>query len=75
MPSAFAEVSGIDGSPLYRAEWYREPGEDFWGFLSTASPGSGLMACRTIANFYVTVPVVLADDVEPKTESEYPASR
>jgi protein TonB len=43
-----------DGSPLYRAEWYREPGEEFFGFLSAASPGWGLIACRTIPNYYVT---------------------
>jgi protein TonB len=43
-----------DGSPLYRAQWYREPGPEFRGFLSAASPGYGLIACRTIPNFYVT---------------------
>ena len=48
-----------DGSPLYAARWYHEPGPEFWGFLSTASPGWGMIACRTIPNFYVTdcVPV------------------
>ena len=48
-----------DGSPLYRARWYHEPGQEFWGFLSSASPGWGVIACRTIPNFYVTdcVPV------------------
>ena len=48
-----------DGSPLYRAQWYHEPGKEFDGFLSAASPGWGMIACRTIPNFYVTdcVPV------------------
>jgi protein TonB len=50
-----------DGSPLYAAKWYREPGQEFWGYLSAASPGSGLMACRTIANFYVADCVALGD--------------
>jgi protein TonB len=55
-PSSDSERVGTapDGSPLYRAEWYREPGEEFWGFLSAASPGWGLIACRTIPNYYVT---------------------
>ena len=49
-----------DGTPLYRAEWYlHQPGKEFDGYLSAASPGWGLIACRTIPNFYVTdcVPV------------------
>lgn len=50
-----------DGSPLYRAEWYREPGAEFFGFFSAASPGWGLMACRTIANFYVADCVPLGE--------------
>lgn len=50
-----------DGSPLYRAEWYRRPGEEFWGFLATASPGWGVVACRTIPNFYVTDCVPLGE--------------
>jgi protein TonB len=55
-PSGDSERVGTapDGSPLYRAQWYREPGEEFWGFLSAASPGWGLIACRTIPNYYVT---------------------
>jgi protein TonB len=48
-----------DGSPLYAARWYREPGPEFRGFLSAASPGYGLMACRTIADFYVADCVAL----------------
>jgi protein TonB len=50
-----------DGSPLYAARWYREPGKEFFGFLSTASPGWGLVACRTIPNFYVTDCVPLGE--------------
>lgn len=50
-----------DGSPLYAARWYREPGQEFFGFFTAASPGSGLMACRTIADFYVTDCVPLGD--------------
>lgn len=50
-----------DGSPLYGAKWYREPGAEFRGFLSAASPGWGLMACRTIPNFYVTDCVALGE--------------
>ena len=50
-----------DGSPLYASQWYREPGAEFFGFFSTASPGRGLMACRTIANFYVTDCVPLGE--------------
>lgn len=50
-----------DGSPLYAAQWYRRPGKEFDGFLSEASPGYGLMACRTIADFYVTDCVALSE--------------
>lgn len=50
-----------NGEPLYAARWYREPGAEFFGFLSTASEGSGLMACRTVPNFYVTDCVPLGD--------------
>jgi protein TonB len=50
-----------DGSPLYAAQWYRQPGAEFDGFLSAASPGYGLMACRTIPNFYVTDCVPLSE--------------
>lgn len=48
-----------NGEPLYAAQWYREPGDEFHGYLSTASPGWGLIACRTIPNFYVTDCVAL----------------
>jgi protein TonB len=50
-----------NGEPLYAAKWYREPGAEFRGFLSTASPGYGLMACRTIPDFYVTDCVPLSE--------------
>jgi len=50
-----------DGEPLYAAKWYREPGREFWGYLSAASAGSGLMACRTVADFYVADCVPLGD--------------
>jgi protein TonB len=50
-----------NGEPLYAARWYREPGEEIRGYLSTASPGWGLIACRTIPNFYVTDCVALGE--------------
>lgn len=50
-----------DGTPLYAAKWYREPGAEFRGYLSAASPGYGLMACRTIPDFYVTDCVPLGE--------------
>jgi len=50
-----------NGEPLYAAQWYREPGEEFRGYLSTASAGWGLMACRTVPNFYVTDCVPLGE--------------
>jgi periplasmic protein TonB len=50
-----------NGEPLYAARWYREPGHEIDGYLSTASPGWGLIACRTIPNFYVTDCVALGE--------------
>ena len=50
-----------NGEPLYAARWYREPGEEIAGYLSTASPGWGLIACRTVPNFYVTDCVPLGE--------------
>ncbi len=50
-----------NGEPLYAAKWYTEPGADFRGYLSSASPGWGLMACRTIPDFYVTDCVPLGE--------------
>jgi len=43
-----------NGEPLYAARWYREPGDEVKGYFADSSPGSGLIACRTIPNFYVT---------------------
>jgi len=44
-----------NGQPLYAARWYREPTRgELSGYLSTASgPGSALIACRTVPDFYV----------------------
>ena len=50
-----------NGEPMYAARWYREPGQEFWGYLSAASPGSALMACRTIADFEVADCVPLGE--------------
>lgn len=58
-----SEVVGTapNGEPLYAAQWYRQPGREFRGFLSAATPGWGLMACRTIPDFYVTDCVPLGE--------------
>lgn len=50
-----------NGEPLYAARWYREPGEEIRGYLSAASPGWGLIACRTIPNYFVTDCVPLGE--------------
>jgi protein TonB len=50
-----------NGEPLYAARWYREPGEEIRGFFSDASPGTGVIACRTVPNFYVTDCVALGE--------------
>jgi protein TonB len=44
-----------NGQPMFRARWYREPAEgELAGYLSTASgPGSALIVCRTVPDFYV----------------------
>ncbi len=44
-----------NGEPLYAARWYREPTRgELAGYLSTASgPGSALIVCRTVPDFYV----------------------
>ena len=44
-----------NGEPLYKARWYREPTSgELSGYLSTATgPGSALIACRTVPDFYV----------------------
>jgi protein TonB len=50
-----------NGEPLYAARWYREPGDEIDGYLSTASPGWGLIACRTVPNYFVTDCVPLGE--------------
>lgn len=52
-----------DGSPLYAAEWYREPSERMLGdYLSTArGPGWGLIACRTEPEWRVVDCVALGE--------------
>lgn len=44
-----------DGEPLYAARWYREPtDQELAGYLSTANgPGSALIACKTVPDYYV----------------------
>ncbi|AOL92979.1 hypothetical protein [Porphyrobacter sp. LM 6] len=44
-----------NGEPLYAARWYREPtDQELSGYLSTANgPGSALIACRTVVDYYV----------------------
>ena len=50
-----------NGEPLYAARWYREPGDEVRGYFADSSPGSGLIACRTIPNFYVTDCVAIGE--------------
>lgn len=62
-----SEVVGTapDGSPLYGARWYTEPtDQELSGYLSTAYPGSALIACRTAPDWRVEDCVGI---------SEYPA--
>ena len=44
-----------NGEPLYAARWYREPtDQELAGYLSTASSaGVALIACKTVAGYYV----------------------
>ena len=44
-----------NGEPLYAARWYREPtNQELSGYLSTANgPGYALIACKTVADYYV----------------------
>lgn len=44
-----------NGEPLYAARWYREPtDQELAGYLSTANgPGVALIACKTVAGYYV----------------------
>ena len=48
-------MRGPNGEPLYAARWYREPtDQELAGYLSTArSPGVALIACKTVAGYYV----------------------
>ncbi len=52
-----------NGEPLYAARWYREPTEqELAGYLSTANgPGFALIACRTVADYYVEDCVLLSE--------------
>ena len=46
--------TGPNGEKLYAAAWQREPSDsELRGYLSTAQPGWGMIACRTVANFRV----------------------
>lgn len=44
-----------NGEPLFAARWYREPTDsELAGYLSTANnPGSALIACKTVPDYYV----------------------
>jgi len=52
-----------NGEPLYAARWYREPtDQELSGYLSTANgPGSALIACRTVPDYYVEDCVLLGE--------------
>ncbi len=52
-----------NGEPLYAARWYREPtDQELAGYLSTANgPGSALIACKTVADYYVEDCVLLGE--------------
>lgn len=52
-----------NGEPLYAARWYREPTrQELAGYLSTATgPGSALIACRTVPDYYVEDCVLLSE--------------
>jgi len=53
-----------DGEPLFAARWYREPtDQELSGYLSTATgPGSALIACKTVADYYVEDCVLLGEN-------------
>lgn len=55
--------SAPNGEPLYAARWYREPTEqELAGYLSTANnPGSALIACKTVPDYYVEDCVLLSE--------------
>jgi protein TonB len=43
-----------NGEPLYAARWYREPTDgELAGYLSTATPGWALIACKTAPGYRV----------------------
>ncbi|HTM95217.1 MAG TPA: hypothetical protein VL100_05310, partial [Croceibacterium sp.] len=49
-----------NGQPLYAAQWYREPtDQELGGYLSTAQPGWGLIACKTAPEYRVEDCVLL----------------
>ena len=52
-----------NGEPLFAARWYREPtDQELAGYLSTANnPGSALIACRTVPDYYVEDCVLLGE--------------
>lgn len=52
-----------NGEPLYAARWYREPtNQELAGYLSTANgPGSALIACKTVPDYYVEDCVFLGE--------------
>ncbi|MDP5103035.1 MAG: hypothetical protein NWP98_03845 [Erythrobacter sp.] len=52
-----------NGEPLFAARWYREPTDsELAGYLSTANnPGSALIACRTVPDYYVEDCVLLGE--------------
>lgn len=52
-----------NGEPLFAARWYREPTDsELAGYLSTANnPGSALIACKTVPNYYVEDCVLLSE--------------
>jgi protein TonB len=52
-----------NGEPLYAARWYREPTDkELSGYLSTANgPGSALIACKTVPDYYVEDCVFLGE--------------
>ncbi|BBC72224.1 conserved hypothetical protein [Altererythrobacter sp. B11] len=52
-----------NGEPLYAARWYREPSDDeLAGYLSTARPGWGLIACKTAPDYRVEDCVALGEE-------------
>lgn len=52
-----------NGEPLFAARWYREPtDQELAGYLSTANnPGSALIACKTVPDYYVEDCVLLGE--------------